>query len=67
MQKYERVCMWVHEGETKRKLRKNIKLWIQNPLNKWKLQKLKLTNIIDGNLENGNQKQNKRRIWKMIY
>lgn len=37
------------------------------PLNKWKLQELKLTNIIDGNLENGNQKQNKRRIWKMIY
>lgn len=53
MQKYERVCMWVHEGETKRKLRKKtLNCEFRIPLNKWKLQKLKLTNIIDGNLEN---------------
>lgn len=39
MQKYERVCMWVHEGETKRKLRKNIKLWIQNSIKQMKVAK----------------------------
>lgn len=40
MQKYERVCMWVQEGETKRKLRKkNIKLWIQNSIKQMKVAK----------------------------